>query len=709
MRLAVFFVIALPLAGCGVKLVDPCAEINGTCLGIQVDPSSTVKELDYLQLQINGTNVGRPIVSGAVLKLPVAVGLNLNDQVQSMQQLRIELVGTTAGQSCRGDRQVSISKGQHETVDIVLDRVGGGEDGGEATPDLQSLDLAPDCTIVYVAPTGDDHSNGCSQSTPKRTIGAAILATTTQTKEIHVCAGRYAETGLAAAGKILGGYDCQTWQRKDTYGYPTFDKTNETTIENVDNGSALSVTDSSATIDGFTISERAIAGATFSAAVYSNGGTATLSNSKIIGAAPSAGNHQTLGVRIGGMASVDLHSCLVNGGSGFAPTSSDYGSEAIRIEAGASGHVHIHDNIINGGSGSGGYAASVGIYIGDATLTAANGTAIENNLINGGVGVSPDADYNHWSAIGVHAASASTVELINNQIDAGIIDGGHTVGVYANNSGQLRVLRNRIFGGRLSHAKGPGVIAVGVNLTNSGPVELANNLIHGGDGSTLDTFAFYGGVTGDVVIHHNTVVAGLTSGSSSVFANVQTIPSLNKKMTVENNIMLGFGNNARVILTFECPSNGWLTSFSNNLTFGAKILEYWSNIAGPCVGGQTFTSDDAVQAELVNRCGNSGSCKFGGNVNLQTSCAADGGCLAFSGCSNAGGCAAALFDSWDVSTNGISNLFGAGWNLKANDPCAVTRSSLDLTAQVGVDVFGNPRTPPPSMGAHQFNDPKLCK
>ena len=91
--------------------------------------------------------------------------------------------------------------------DITL----GARDLGGA-PDLGAYeaDLPASGTVIYVKTTGDDSNDGLSWNHAKRTITAALDATTTSTKEIWVAAGTYVERVTMREGiNVYGGFSAE--------------------------------------------------------------------------------------------------------------------------------------------------------------------------------------------------------------------------------------------------------------------------------------------------------------------------------------------------------------------------------------------------------------------------------------------------------------------------------------------------------------------
>ena len=180
-------------------------------------------------------------------------------------------------------------------------------------------------------------------------------------------------------------------------------------------------------------------------------------------------------------------------------------------------------------------------------------------------------------------------------------------------------------------------------------------------------------------------------------------------VVVENNV-LGAVRAASVLLLGSCVSTtpAMIDSYKNNAIvssdpFPTAVLGY----DGTSCGSKGFATVSTVAAACSEFGGNSANC--GGDV-LVGSCTAgtEPNCAALSACTTNG--FTAFFSAWDASTPAGSStlLTGGGWQLATSDSCRVTRSSLDDSATVTTDLYGNPRpaktaTAGPSMGAHQQN------
>jgi hypothetical protein len=155
--------------------------------------------------------------------------------------------------------------------------------------------------------------------------------------------------------------------------------------------------------------------------------------------------------------------------------------------------------------------------------------------------------------------------------------------------------------------------------------------------------------------------------------------------------------------------------FRNNLLFngGLHMFGYGVGPGDLCGDWQGLDSIDAITTHMKSVCTDStlGACMFfggtqvDGNITLRASCGNDSGCVQWSSCDAPLSCLESIFSDWSELDTGYETFLGAGWKLQRGLPCTVTQSSLD--AGVAVDHYGNARTAPPSLGAHEFDGPCL--
>jgi hypothetical protein len=620
---------------------------------------------------------------------------------------------------------------QHGTLTAIARK-----NGSTVATAPASVSFAPVCTavtvdlcdVLFVAPSGDDANSGCDPAAPKRTLGRALADARSRLPglaEIHVCKGSYDESALTLDLPVTlrGGYDCAQWQRASQFGWPTFDATNETVIENGDyaasrdtlliNGDQVRAT---TIVEGFTI-RGASAGAQGSNAVeVRNGAAPTLTDCRILGGSTSGiSSFGSAGVFMQGSAAPDLVHDFISGGSGVTASPGSTGSIGVFIDNAA---PHLHDSQISGGSGSANAGAAMG-SIGSAAIqlygrgdyTAAAGLAIERNQIDGGSATCGAND--NLGGIGVAVFDSVSIDLIGNSITVGGDSYGcWTRGVHGRTSGSLRMVGNRIFGG---HAKNniTNMVAfvwvmAGVDIEGASSVELTNNMIVGGQAVSADARnSWAGGVllsyVKNALIRHNTISTG--PGISMNFSVALVFFPGTIGTVVDNNILFGAdGPQVPAFFADACATTGTLKSLRNNLIFSPNQLWWYGGGASPpqspppgtsCAAWVHYDTLNAVVGELA-----ASGTQVSGNVTIRATCSAsESGCIAVAGCTSGVACTHSIFDPWDDASSGVSTLFGDGWRLGPTVPCAVAQSSLDLLAMVPNDLFGQARTPPPSMGA----------
>jgi hypothetical protein len=576
--------------------------------------------------------------------------------------------------------------------------------GGDVS---HSGDMSDSCAVVYVAPSGRDDASGCAPATPKLTIGAALTAVGELPREVHVCKGTYAESGLSVAYVLRGGYDCITWTQTTDYGFPTFDGVNDTVISGLDSASVtLTAASGARLVDGLII-HGAPSGHGPAAALYVLDQTVITDNRIIGGATSSVKSNGSIGLRLDGAAEVAHNEIL--GGSGKTSDYDSFGSVAVLVLAPLGAAPHIHENRIHGGSGFNSGAAGDGsggvVVWGAAALTGAGVAAVENNQINAGTGTR--SDEHDSGTVGLWAGRAATnVDIIGNLIDAGSSTSGGTLGAGAGNAGAILMARNRIHGGT-------GHGTVGTLLYKSGPSELVNNMIYSGD-STSGYISDGITVNSNAVrIEQNTIVTGLAKEDygAGIFLRNQPV-----RAVIENNIFAAAADaNLGTVAIFSdtCAGLGVVQSLRNNVTMSATPWVYGTPPAGGCAGG-SFASARDLEAALTSQCtsATAGECAAfrgavaSGNISLAASCAGNPSCVVVAGCTSQLDCLRTLFSSWDDTSNGRRELIGDGWRLAHGAPCGVTLGGApDLLQRpsCAVDLFGTVRTAPPSMGAAELD------
>jgi hypothetical protein len=613
--------------------------------------------------------------------------------------------------------------------------VGDGSD--DANADDGATD-APTCSgpTLYVSQTtGSDSNPGCDSAAPKQTIGTALIAgrASGTAKTIKVCKGTYQEGPLTLdfAASLLGSYDCATWQRTTSYGSPTFDGANLTTI--IDGhpdavglsaagrtlqlaGSAI---DSTVLVDGFNIlgatSGSLPSGSGTVALACANSASPTLSNNQITGGSLTASSAVgSAGVWIMTGANPTIENNEISGGSGANSSAGNYGSMAIYTD-GTSTSVQIIGNVITGGTGSSPGDGSSAMHL-DGTVTPGPAYVVRSNVISAGSGTSTAAA----AVTGVYVSGNSNVTLDENSIDGSSgstgTSCGYGVAVYG--ASALSITGNRIYGGNCSIPVTS--VPLGLLIENVQSPVVYNNMIHGGTSTSGGTAAALQLSRVDGAdVRHNTLIAPTSAATS---ATALWVESNTTNLSFVNNILAGSGQNWGVFVS-ACADGGVpaIAAFENNFIFGTQLgLFHWST----CLGSSFSTIDGMTASLLASEPG----ATVQGNVTIAASCTTadggtDSGCVVSAGCTSANqACLTTLFSGWDTTSYGYKNLFpptlfagtcpfvspppaGNGWTLAASPPppCRVTKSSVDDRSNSGlnVDLYGNCRSSTPSMGAEE--------
>jgi len=619
---------------------------------------------------------------------------------------------------------------------------------GEGATDSPSSD-APACTgpTLYVSTKGKDSNPGCDPGNPKSTIASALAAAGSGdagVTTIEVCAGTYMANSLTLQSSVslLGGYGCTVvpWTRTATYGYPTFDPTNLTTLEVTStstSGATLTITEPGATgtVDGFTIQGQLTGTiSTTAAAIRVTGASApTISNDHLIGGGTtysvttSDPTPASAGLVVDDGATPLVTMDTIEGGSGTTAAGSGTGSVGV-YATGANGPLTLTGCTVHGGSGratgpSG--SGSQGMLLNGSAAGIAY--TIESSAIQGGTGSTATCASGCRATRGLYLfTGTATLVFTNNAIEGGDLihntsgsvtgtDCPH--GVESLVSGTVTVTGNRIYGGRCNLSS-PANIASFFGLYVGGGATLVatDNMIHMGTSTIAQGGAALGGNSLPAPrIVHNTLIGGPTTGG---LAGALWLQGNTTGAVVQNNILAGSGDAPQASgLLLSCPADGGpfaLASFENNLVFGATSgLLQWSN----CNGNPSYATVDAMTAELNSVQAGTAS----GNVTVNSSCGTDSGCVTTSNCATQAACLGTVFEGFDSSTNlGYANLFpaslfagtcpdasappsGNGWPLAAPPPCLVARSGLNDSNTVTKDLYGNCRsTAGPTMGAAEY-------
>jgi hypothetical protein len=619
--------------------------------------------------------------------------------------------GGVAGSGGSGGVAGSGGSGGDASVDADLDgRVVVDCDGGVV--DDASVTICPG-NVMYVSDgSGSDSNSGCSPCFPKLTLSGALDAIAAATGAganlpsgfaLHVCEGEYVEVGLVLDQPVSlhGGYDCATWSRTADYGWPTFDKLNDTIVRNGNPSTqpdSLRVTgalvDASVTIEGFTFRGWESAAPVVNAkalGVYA-GATPTLMNdfieggaSKAFGSGGGLTNVASAGLWIED-ASPDVFHNQIHGGSG---SDADYGSVGVLIR-GASAAPKLHQNEIHGGSGNGQDDGSVGVrVIQGATLTVAGGNPITENDIWGGTGI--DGSLFGGSAVGV--VLETPAELVFNRIHGETYSAPNGMLMGVRVQGTAVVARNRIHPGANT---GGTSNSVGVMVQGAG-ARIENNMIHSGSAGYQAGGVWLKNASG-VSLLHNTIYTGTQPATptelSSLFLDTATTTTIRGNLLLANADELVPG-----IAAIDCLNTSMISALHDNAFIGFDSLADLAD--SQCPG--TVTSIGSLQSPITSQ----GTA--GGNVRYKAPGTCGGGetgCLELAACPGTAGsttqCMTTLFTTWSAPDDGVSTLGTDGWMLKPNSaPCTLAKAVT--TASVSVDLYGATRTSLFARGAHEFD------
>lgn len=625
---------------------------------------------------------------------------------------------TTGGTGGIGGSGASGGSGGDASLDADLDASGDADafvvvdcDGGVV--DDASVAICSG-NVMYVSDgTGSDSNSGCSPCFPKATLGGALATVAAATGaganlppgfSLHVCEGEYVELGLVLdqAVSLHGGYDCATWSRTSGYGWPTFDKANDTIVRNGNPSTqpdSLRVTgpavDASVTIEGFTFRGWEAAAPTTNAkalGVYAGAQPVVVDNWVEGGAAAGSGsgsgstNIATTGLWIED-ASPDVFHNQIHGGSG---SNADYGSAGVLIR-GAAAAPKLHENDIHGGSGSGQDDGSVGVrVIQGATLTAAGGNPITDNEISGGTGM--DGSLFGGSAVGV--VLESPAELISNRIHGETYSAPNGILAGVRVLGAAVVARNRIHAGANT---GGTSSSVGVWAQGAG-ARIENNMIHSGSAGYQVMGVWLKNASG-VSLLHNTIYTGNQPAAPAELSSLSLDPATTT--TIRGNLLLANADEAVAgIAAIDCLNTSMISALHDNAFVGFDTLADLAD--SQCLGA--VTSIGPLEGPIKTQGTASGNIRY----KAAGSCGSEPGCLENAACTGSAGtttsCMTLLFSSWTAADDGVGALGTDGWMLKANSaPC--TTAKAIATISVPVDLYGTGRTNPLSRGAHELDGP----
>jgi hypothetical protein len=582
------------------------------------------------------------------------------------------------------------SSQQLEGTDAGADADGGslvlGRDGSADSGPSEANAPAP--SIVYVSTVAGDNANdGLSPAHPKKTIADGILAATALGNlEVHVCKGVYVESALdlTSAVTIQGGYDCVQWTRTATYGYPAFDKVNETVIQNANvlgQAATLLVSGNvpaTVIVDGFTVEGAPLSTvATVGIAVESEA-SPTISNCDVTGGAgtqtdgSATAQPASVGILLSGSGNPEVTLDRVSGGTGTG-TTNGYGSTGVLLNG--TGKPNLHDSLVMGGVAAAGYTAGI--------WSAVTTTMVAGNPLKGltvmGVDKGQSVAANEAAIVVTGSASADIVGSDVYGNDATGATGAPTATIYGvkfDAPGALYLGGDRIFGGY-----GSSAITYAVWAAQGLAFEMDNCMIHAGE-----AFRSYGAAPSAQI---NTLAFDTFYAASANGCGV----SASAHVTVQSGLFVGDGKStalcANVCTETSTPTTPPPPSFdvvSNTVVGGFA----WTDFCGDGTFDQTLSDPNS------NTFSNLGAATTTADTVLTTT---QCGSL----------CPSTLFGSGWTSDDGVGALFSTtqadagtphkGWAFAPTPPCAIATGGSAVTG-VTTDIDGRPRSAQtPSVGA----------
>jgi hypothetical protein len=577
------------------------------------------------------------------------------------------------------------------------------------------------CTggLLYVSPTGNDSASGCVQTAPLKTLAHALTLGKAQgaalVQEIHACKGTYKEAGLSLDFKasFRGSYDCTTWKRTATFGYPTFDGTSVSEIDSsVTSGTSALTTllvggaalDKTVIVDGWTIRGSSAPVTTIALALTAGG--ALIENNQILGGSPTEASaaNASIGIQISANGSPEIASCKIDGGGGVSTSANGSAAGSIGILVAAdSGSPNVHDNNVSGGTGSAiSGDGSVAMSLSGGVFSAPLG--IRANTLSGGTGKVTQSGI---ASVAVASVASGNVELDGNVIDGGGGSCAAATGICRNAGvaagvGTLIARANKIYGGDATGSAGGSSIGI----SGSGLVSFIaeNNMIHGGNKSGATTHGSAYGIelteTTAPAFRNNTIFSGTAgSGGGTAAAGMVIDPSVSG-IVAENNLFASSGTRDAGLIVSCTPS--LIATFENNVFLqNTNIVVYGGGGTGTCgATAQNYPTISGAEGFLT---ATNAASKVSGDMRFASSlqCAGDSSaqCTQNISCTSASSCASAIFASWSAADTGYSILQSAGW--KINPICEVSQGGTDLSATLKTDFYGATRTAPLSAGAHE--------
>ncbi len=592
----------------------------------------------------------------------------------------------------------------------------GGDSGSGETGATDGGDATAPGHVVYVSPAGSDLATGLDSAHPKKTITSALVAAKLLPglPQVHVCAGTYTEDAIAVTFDVVldGAYDCTTWTRTATYGYPHPDGVNTSLIASPDTTvqEAALVLGGNVTkatvIDGFAITGAASSGARTDGVHVTGSASPILSNDVIGGGGgqtpASTGNTGSVGILVDAQAAPEITQCFVSGGDGRGMV----GSTGVELDS--TGGVSLSNAVITGGTGQSVVSGSSGTAAIGLDVRTALTTPLSSLIVSG-----TDAAGTSGPTVGMRFAGSSVTATVA----ASYVEGGVGLDPVASSFGMvidtpgggITLQADRVYGG--VRTAGSSQQTYGLFVVAAGSFTVENTLVHAGtvqNGGVAGGSAYAAGIVlasvAAPVLAFDTVYTGAAAGAAISLTTGVT------GAVLRDDLLLGSDSSTSSIGVATTTCGGYIASLDHT-AFGNVQALYECN-----TGGGTIATSATNLAELLVDLNTAES----NNVDVETSCAAaDTSCARFMGCPGASAaCLPSIFGvTWSMD-DGVSSLFGSsapdggmpvqGWTLVPGAPCSIASGGTKYGG-VNTDAYGNMRSgSTPTIGAVEYAATEKC-
>lgn len=569
------------------------------------------------------------------------------------------------------------------------DGAGGGAGGGSSTGGGGEGGGPSGRVRVYVSPLGSDElGDGLSPEQPRLTIQGAldVLDDLGAEGDVRICEGTYAVDAIEIARSIsiLGGFDCDTWDRPPAAPTTPEDVqryfAREVEILGRPGGPALTL--DGPAVDGSVLVEGVIVRGGRVAVDVVGGAAPRIEKTVLAGGGEESG--PAIALRVDG--SPRLDQVTLRGGNGTSDGTLP-GSAGMVLLA---GEPVLEEAYATGGVGAAADEglASAGLLVLGGQLTGVS--ALRSVRLSGGQGSSTSTDV---TTAGLAILGGDVA------VEGAVIGGGKpatatsgSVGVLVETSGHVSIARSAVNGGtslptttsRAVHARAAASLTVencaitgGLFLSEGAAIDVATIGVHV-DGREADA-------VGVVEILHSTIQAQHVQPAGAPRSAGPIVVGRGGPVTIGNNLLFTAEADTDVVALryTACPTEG---AIAGNAFFWIPRLLTDEACTADVRGASNIASLESMFDE-----------PFAAEGNVYVGACADESptCDALP-CAGPEACLGTVF-----AGNSLSAAFLLGFSLKSDGsaPCSIVESPVDYG--VGVDWSGQARDVPPSRGADE--------